>query len=195
MKAINLQTTENIEIQGPLLISPTLFEDERGFFFESWNQLSFNNLVQRKVNFVQDNHSKSTLGVLRGLHYQLNPNAQGKLVRCINGEIFDVIVDLRIKSKTFGKWSGANLSQKNQKELWIPEGFAHGFLTISKSAEIVYKTTNYWSRGSERAIIWDDKKISIDWPTEAINFKSPLLSLKDMNASTLEKAILNSEIF
>ena len=112
-------------------------------------------------------------------------------MRCINGEIFDVIVDLRIKSNTFGKWSGAILNQKNQKELWIPEGFAHG-LTMSKSAEIVYKTTNYWSRESERAIIWDDKKISIDWPTEAINFKSPLLSAKDMNAATLEKAILNS---
>ena len=195
MKALKLKTTENINIQGPLLISPTLFEDERGFFFESWNELSFNNLIERKVNFVQDNHSKSTLGVIRGLHYQLNPNAQGKLVRCINGEIFDVIVDLRIKSCTFGKWSGVYLSQKNQNELWIPEGFAHGFLSMSISAEIVYKTTNYWSRESERAIIWNDKNISINWPTEAINFSSPLLSSKDMNASTLDKAILNSEIF
>ena len=164
MKAINLKTTDNIIIKGPLLISPTIFEDERGFFFESWNELSFNNLVEKKVNFVQDNHSKSCLGVLRGLHYQLDPKAQGKLVRCIKGEIIDVIVDIRGNSNTFGKWSGVNLSQKNQKEIWIPEGFAHGFQTLTNDVEMIYLHTNNYNRDYEGGIHPLDPQIGIKWP-------------------------------
>ena len=148
MNLNSLKTIEDIEIDGPLLISPRIFEDSRGFFYESWNKESFFKLTNKNLNFVQDNHSKSSIGVLRGLHYQLNPYPQGKLVRCIKGSIFDVIVDLRIESKTFSKWAGVVLSQDNFKELWIPEGFGHGFLTMSDTAEVVYKTTNYWQKAA-----------------------------------------------
>ena len=195
MKISPLKTAEEIEIDGPLLISPNIFEDSRGFFYESWNKEEFFKLTNMKLDFVQDNHSKSSNGVLRGLHYQLNPYPQGKLVRCIKGSIFDVVVDLRIKSKTFGKWSSAVLSQLNHNGLWVPEGFAHGFLTISDSAEVIYKTTNYWAKDFERSILWNDRKISIKWPIEYLDYKSPKLSMKDKNASTLEKAILKSEVF
>ena len=195
IKYNSLKTIENIEIEGPLLISPEIYNDSRGFFFESWNREKFSNITKPKTDFVQDNHSKSQKGVLRGLHYQLNPNAQGKLIRCISGEIFDVIIDLRVKSKTFSKWSGVFLSQTNFKELWIPEGFAHGFLTISDTAEIIYKTTNYWNKNFERSIIWNDKTLSINWPLNYLKTKSPLLSPKDKNAPTLEQAIINSDIF
>jgi len=191
----SLKNNKGIEILGPILISPKIYEDSRGFFYESWNKKSFSNLINKKVDFVQDNHSKSVNGVLRGLHYQINPFAQAKLVRCVKGEIFDVIVDLRIKSETFGNWSGVMLSQSNFKQLWIPEGFAHGFLTISKLAEVVYKTTNYWNQNSERTILWNDKSISINWPLDLIKSKLPSLSEKDKNAYSLEKVIRNSDIF
>ena len=191
----SLKNNKGIEILGPILISPKIYEDSRGFFYESWNKKSFSNLINKKVDFVQDNHSKSVNGVLRGLHYQINPFAQAKLVRCVKGEIFDVIVDLRIKSETFGNWSGVMLSQSNFKQLWIPEGFAHGFLTISKLAEVVYKTTNYWNQNSERTILWNDKSISISWPLDLIKSKLPTLSEKDKNGYSLEKVISNSDIF
>ena len=191
----SLKNNKGIEILGPILISPKIYEDSRGFFYESWNKKSFSNLINKKVDFVQDNHSKSVNGVLRGLHYQINPYAQAKLVRCVKGEIFDVIVDLRIKSETFGNWSGVMLSQSNFKQLWIPEGFAHGFLTISKLAEVVYKTTNYWNQNYERTILWNDKSISISWPLDLIKSKIPALSEKDKNAYSLEKVIRNSDIF
>lgn len=191
----SLKNNKGIEILGPILISPKIYEDSRGFFYESWNKKSFSNLINKKVDFVQDNHSKSVNGVLRGLHYQINPFAQAKLVRCVKGEIFDVIVDLRIKSETFGNWAGVMLSQSNFKQLWIPEGFAHGFLTISKLAEVVYKTTNYWNQNSERTILWNDKSISISWPLDLIKSKLPALSEKDKNADSLEKVIRNSDIF
>lgn len=190
-----LKTIEDIEIKGPLLISPTIFEDSRGFFYESWNKDSFFKLTNNNLDFVQDNHSKSKMGVLRGLHYQLNPYPQGKLVRCIQGSIFDVLVDLRIKSKTFGKWAGKLLTHENSNQLWIPEGFAHGFITISETAEVVYKTTNYWKTNYERSIIWNDKRISIKWPLEFLKPNSPILSIKDQNAQTLDSAILKSEVF
>ena len=190
-----LKTIENIEIDGPLLISPTIFEDSRGFFYESWNKDSFLKLTNNNLDFIQDNHSKSKIGVLRGLHYQLNPYPQGKLVRCIRGSIFDVLVDLRIKSKTFGKWAGEILTHKNFNQLWIPEGFAHGFITLSNTAEVVYKTTNYWKTNYERSIIWNDKRISIKWPLEFLKNNSPILSIKDQNAQTLDSAILKSEVF
>ncbi|EMJ7521479.1 dTDP-4-dehydrorhamnose 3,5-epimerase [Providencia rettgeri] len=152
------------EIPDVLIIEPKVFEDERGFFFESFNQKQFDEAVGYPVNFVQDNHSKSVKGVLRGLHYQEEPYAQGKLVRCIAGEVFDVAVDIRKNSPTFGKWVGVNLSAENKRQLWIPEGFAHGFLVISDSAEFSYKTTNYYHPKSEKNIFWADDTLKIIWP-------------------------------
>ncbi|EGM78172.1 dTDP-4-dehydrorhamnose 3,5-epimerase [Rheinheimera sp. A13L] len=168
------------------IIEPKVFGDERGFFFESFNLLKFEDAIGRKVNFVQDNHSKSSKNVLRGLHYQLDPCAQGKLVRCVQGEVFDVAVDIRKSSATFGRWVGVHLSAENKKQLWIPEGFAHGFLTLSDSAEFLYKTTNYYSPDSDRGILWNDSDIGIEWPLTV----SPLLSEKDDKAKRLKDADL-----
>ncbi|HDS0824611.1 dTDP-4-dehydrorhamnose 3,5-epimerase [Escherichia coli] len=153
------------DIPDVLIFEPKVFGDERGFFMESFNQKVFEEAVGRKVEFVQDNHSKSTKGVLRGLHYQLEPYAQGKLVRCVVGEVFDVAVDIRKSSPTFGKWVGVNLSAENKRQLWIPEGFAHGFLVLSETAEFVYKTTNYYHPESDRGIRWNDHQLCISWPT------------------------------
>lgn len=164
-------------IPDVLIIEPKVFGDERGFFFESFNQKIFEDAVGYPVNFVQDNHSKSSKGVLRGLHYQLAPHAQGKLVRCVVGEVFDVAVDIRKSSPTFGQWVGVNLSAENKRQLWIPEGFAHGFLTLSETAEFLYKTTAYYHQVSERSIKWDDNRLSIAWPECKI-----LLSDKDSKA-------------
>lgn len=152
------------EIPDVLILEPKVFGDERGFFMESYNQKVFEDAIGRKVDFVQDNHSKSSKGVLRGLHYQIQPNAQAKLVRCIVGEVFDVVVDLRKVSSTFGKWIGVNLSAENKRQLWVPEGFAHGFLTLSDTAEFLYKTTNFYDISKERGIKWNDKQININWP-------------------------------
>lgn len=146
------------------IIEPKVFGDERGFFFESFNQAKFEEAVGHSVNFVQDNHSRSVKGVLRGLHYQLAPYAQAKLVRCTLGEVFDVAVDIRQHSLTFGQWVGVHLSAENKRQLWIPEGFAHGFLTLSDEAEFLYKTTNYYAPLFERCIVWNDKTININWP-------------------------------
>lgn len=153
-----------LEIPEVILFEPTVFGDERGFFYESFNQQTFNQLTGLNVQFVQDNHSKSQKGVLRGLHYQLPPKAQGKLVRVVQGEVFDVAVDIRKNSPTFGKWVSAILSAENKQQLWIPEGFAHGFLTLSETAEFLYKTTDYYAPEMERCIVWDDKELGIDWP-------------------------------
>jgi len=161
------------------IIEPTVFGDERGFFFESFNQRKFEEAIGRQVHFVQDNHSRSVKGVLRGLHYQLPPHAQGKLVRCVLGEVFDVAVDIRQSSPTFGQWVGVNLSVENKRQLWIPEGFAHGFLTLSEYAEFLYKTTDYYAPHSERSIIWDDPELNIEWPIA----EQPSLSAKDLQAS------------
>ena len=166
------------------IIMPKTFEDERGIFYESFNQKVFSNLIGQKITFVQDNHSRSKKGVLRGMHYQLPPLAQAKLVRVVQGKIFDVAVDIRQSSSTFGQWVGEILSAKNKRQLWIPEGFAHGFLTLSSSAEVLYKTTNYYFRESERSIRWNDPSIGIDWMNEI----PPLISLKDNNAQTLTAA-------
>ena len=146
------------------IIEPTVFEDERGFFFESFNHKKFEEAIGRSVTFVQDNHSKSSKGVLRGLHYQLPPYAQGKLVRVVQGEVFDVAVDIRKSSPTYGQWVAETLSAENKKQFWIPEGFAHGFLTLSKTAEFLYKTTDYYAKDYERSIRWDDETLSIRWP-------------------------------
>ena len=178
-------------IDGPLLIKPNVFKDDRGFFMESWNSNDWESIMAKSEQefnlFLQDNHSKSSIGVLRGLHYQLNPYAQGKLVRCISGEIFDVAVDIRINSPTFGKYVGEFLSSENFLQLWIPEGFAHGFLTISEKAEVVYKTTNFWDKNSERSIKWDDPSINIEWPEIILKNNEILISPKDSQAPLLSE--------
>ena len=184
MQAEVLTTAAGVPVQGPLLLTPRMFGDERGFFFESWNQQAFN-AAAGDTAFVQDNHSRSSCGVLRGLHYQLPPHPQGKLIRCVLGEIFDVAVDIRRSSPTFGQWVGAVLSADNKQQLWVPAGFAHGFLTLSEQAEVLYKTTDFWSRECERAIRWDDSQLTIAWPLEALAGAEPQLSEKDAVAPLL----------
>lgn len=170
-------------IPDVLIIEPKVFGDERGFFFESFNQAKFESFIGRQVNFVQDNHSKSVKNVLRGLHYQIQ-QPQGKLVRIVQGEVFDVAVDIRKSSPTFGKWVGEVLSADNKKQLWVPEGFAHGFVVLSETAECLYKTTDYYAPEFERSIIWNDPTIDIKWPVNG----EPILSAKDQQAKTLATA-------
>ena len=157
-----------------MVIEPEVFGDARGFFYESFNSRDFSAHVQAGVEFVQDNHSRSVRGVLRGLHYQVE-HAQGKLVRVMEGEVFDVVVDIRKSSPRFGKWSGVKLSADNRRQVWVPPGFAHGFVVLSESAQCLYKTTDYWYPEHERSIIWNDPAIGIEWP---IDFE-PMLSAKD----------------
>ena len=171
-------------IPDVLIFEPKVFGDERGFFFESFNHKLFEEAVGYPVTFVQDNHSKSSKGVLRGLHYQLPPHAQGKLVRCVAGEVFDVAVDIRKSSPTFGQWVGVHLSGENKRQLWIPEGFAHGFVTLTDTAEFLYKTTDYYAPLFETSINWNDKDIAIEWPFSY----SPLLSSKDSQGSKFNNA-------
>lgn len=166
-----------------ILFEPKVFGDDRGFFFESFNHARFEEAVGRPVRFVQDNHSKSTKGVLRGLHYQVQ-QAQGKLVRVVQGEVFDVAVDIRRSSPTFGKWVGAHLTAENKHQLWVPEGFAHGFVVLSDSAEFLYKTTDYYAPAHERSILWNDPDLGIQWPISS----DPTLSSKDSNATRLNQA-------
>ena len=165
-----------LAIPDVLLIEPKVFGDARGFFFESFNQKAFNKATGTNHPFVQDNHSRSTQGVLRGLHYQLPPHAQGKLVRVVQGAVFDVAVDIRKNSPTFGQWVGAELSADNHRQLWVPPGFAHGFLVLSESAEFLYKTTDYYAPQSERCIVWNDPDLAIVWPDVGV---PPQLSAKD----------------
>jgi len=170
-----------------LLIKPRVFEDERGFFFESFNKRDWLDATGIDCDFVQDNHSRSTKGVLRGLHYQLPPAAQGKLVRVLVGEIFDVAVDIRKNSPNFGKWVGQKLSAENKLQMWVPEGFAHGFLVVSDVAEVLYKTTDYYQPEAEQGIRWDDQTLNIPWPITS----PPALSKKD----TLYPEISKAEVF
>jgi len=163
-----------------LIIEPKVFEDERGFFFESFNKRDWLEATGLECDFVQDNHSRSTKGVLRGLHYQLPPAAQGKLIRVLIGEIFDVAVDIRRNSPHFGKWVGHRLSAENKLQMWVPEGFAHGFLTLSDVAELHYKATDYYHPEAERGLLWDDKQINVKWPIEG----EPFLSEKDKEANS-----------
>ena len=172
-------------IPDVLIFEPKVFGDERGFFFESFNHKLFEEAVGYPVTFVQDNHSKSSKGVLRGLHYQLPPHAQGKLVRCVAGEVFDVAVDIRQTSLTFGQWVGVHLSAENKRQLWIPEGFAHGFVTLSDTAEFLYKTTNYYCVASDRGIAWNDEQLAVAWPVEGMNL---ILSDKDQKQSIFKLA-------
>ena len=173
----------NTTIPDVLLIEPKVFGDDRGFFFESFNEKQFAAAIGKTVSFVQDNHSKSTRGVLRGLHYQIQ-HAQGKLVRVVAGEVFDVAVDLRKNSPTFGVWVGAVLSAENKRQMWIPEGFAHGFVVTSESAEFLYKTTDYWAPEYERCLAWNDPAIGITWPLDT----PPILSAKDQKGLSLMDA-------
>ena len=170
-----------------VLLEPTVFRDERGYFFESFNQRVFVDAVGAHATFVQDNHSRSTRGVLRGLHYQLPPHAQGKLVRVTQGSVFDVAVDIRRSSPTFGRWAGAELTAENFRQLWIPPGFAHGFLVLSESADFLYKTTDVWVKASDRGVRWDDADIGIDWPLAG---GPPIVAAKDCVAPGLHEAEL-----
>lgn len=176
-------TVKKTDFSEILLIEPKIYNDERGFFFESFNKKSFYNLTNLNVDFVQDNHSRSKKNVLRGLHFQLN-KPQGKLIRVLDGIILDVIVDIRKSSSNFGKWIAFELSSTNQKQLWIPEGFAHGYLVKSSVAEVLYKTTEYWYPEYEKCIIWDDTDISINWPID-----NPILSQKDQRGKKLRDSI------
>ena len=166
-------------INDLFLLTPSIFHDNRGYFYESWNQKDFDQLIGKSINFLQDNHSFSKQGVIRGLHYQLQPFKQSKLVTCMRGEIFDVAVDLRKTSRTFGNWVGVTLNDKNHNKLWIPEGFAHGFLVMSSSALVMYKVDQYWKKDYEKSIRWDDQYLKIQWP-EVID--KGLVSEKDANS-------------
>lgn len=177
MKAVPLA------IPDVILLEPTVFGDDRGFFFESFNQRRFEEIIGRKVDFVQDNHSRSAKNVLRGLHYQIQ-QPQGKLVRVVAGEVFDVAVDIRKSSSSFGQWVGEMLSAENKKQLWIPEGFAHGFVVLSDFAEFLYKTTDYYAPAYERCIAWNDSSLAINWRIEG----SPTLSTKDSCGISLNQA-------
>lgn len=191
-------------VQGPLLLKPQVFGDDRGFFFESWNQRSFhaalvesgcNDADAKQIAFRQDNHSCSSRGVLRGLHYQLEPEPQGKLVRCTVGAIFDVAVDLRRSSDTFGHWVAAELTAENHQQLWVPVGFGHGFLTLSDHTEVLYKASGFWNRDCERSLRWDDPQLAIDWPLESAGVKKPLLAQKDATAPLFSVAESMGDLF
>ncbi|MBJ2219635.1 dTDP-4-dehydrorhamnose 3,5-epimerase [Pseudomonas sp. MF7453] len=173
------------ELPDVLIIEPKVFGDERGFFYESFNAREFEKASGLQLQFVQDNHSRSQKGVLRGLHYQVE-HAQGKLVRVTAGEVLDVAVDIRRSSPHFGKWTSVRLSAQNNRQLWIPPGFAHGFVVLSDSAEFLYKTTDYYTPSAERCIRWDDPELNIDWQLTA----TPTLSAKDQNGTTLKEADL-----
>ncbi|WP_439860611.1 dTDP-4-dehydrorhamnose 3,5-epimerase [Pseudomonas sp. MBLB4136] len=173
------------DLPGVLILEPKMFGDERGFFYESFNALAFAEATGLTREFVQDNHSRSQRGVLRGLHYQVQ-QAQGKLVRVTAGEVYDVAVDIRRASPTFGRWIGVQLSAENKRQLWVPEGFAHGFLVLSEFAEFLYKTTDYYAPAHERCIRWDDPNLAIDWPLAT----APQLSAKDQAGLTLNEAEL-----
>ena len=176
-------TSTPTAIPEVLILAPQVFGDARGFFYESFNASDFHKVTGLAVHFVQDNHSKSAKGVLRGLHYQIQ-HPQGKLVRVVQGEVFDVAVDLRKSSPTFGHWVGVHLSENNRRQLWVPPGFAHGFVVLSESAEFLYKTTDYWFSEHERSLVWNDPDLAIEWP---IDFE-PQLAAKDQNGQLLKNA-------
>ena len=179
-----LYSNEGNVLDGPLLLKPNIFNDKRGFFFESWNQNIFNKSIGKEVKFVQDNHSLSKKGTVRGMHFQTNPYQQSKLVRCMSGSIFDVIVDIRKISKTFGQWSGVQMKSSNHYQLWVPAGFAHGFLALTEDTEVLYKVDQFRYQKHEYILNWNDQSIGIKWPfmNEPYN-----LSDKDKNAPTLDE--------
>ena len=195
MQVDQLRSNQGQMIDGPLLITPPVFGDDRGWFYESWNQRKFDEAVGEAVVFSQDNHSRSVQGVLRGLHYQLAPEPQAKLVRASLGSIFDVAVDIRQSSPTFGQWVGAELTAENKSQLWVPEGFAHGFLTLSDVAEVQYKARGFWNKNCERAIAWNDPEIAIAWPLARLERTDVSLSSKDAGASGFKAAAAAGDVF
>ena len=186
MEFSKLKSNQGNYIDDIALITPKVFKDDRGFFYESWNEINFQKIA-KNIQFVQDNHSKSSKGVLRGLHYQLYPFAQGKLVRCTSGNIYDVAIDLRKNSKTYKEFTEIELNDKNNFILWIPEGFAHGFLSLSNFSEVQYKTTKGWMKDYEISLLWNDPDLNINWPINRLEGLKPILSTKDSNAMNLKK--------
>ena len=195
MKVEPIYSQYRNKIEGPLLISPKIYYDKRGYFLESWNQLSFKKFTYNSVEFVQDNHSQSKKGVIRGMHYQLIPKGQGKLVRCTHGKILDIIVDLRKSSNTYGEYASIILDDIKMRQIWIPIGFAHGFLSLSDNSVLNYKTTNFWDNRFERSIAWNDVDININWKLDEFEIKETILNEKDLNASTFKEAKKNGDIF
>jgi dTDP-4-dehydrorhamnose 3,5-epimerase len=183
---MSLLTVTPTDLPEVLIVEPRVFGDARGFFTESWNEARFNEATGNTLRFVQDNHSRSSRGVLRGLHFQLPPHAQGKLVRCVSGSVFDVAVDMRRSSPRFGRWAGVELSAENQRQLWIPPGFAHGFLVLSETADFLYKTTDYYAPQAEGSVRWDDPGIGVEWPL--LEGLTPQLADKDAQAPLLAQA-------
>ena len=196
MEYFNINSNKGNLIKGPMIIKPKIFVDDRGYFFESWNHLEFNKTISREVNFIQDNHSKSRYGVLRGLHYQLKPKAQGKLVRCTKGEVFDVLADIRKDSDTYGEWSSIILNEQNKLQFWIPEGFVHGFISLKDFSEIQYKTNEYWDKDHERSLFWKDSDLNIKWPLANNNEKNKIITNhKDAIAPTLRDIEKSGDLF
>ena len=183
MKITNLKSNKGLIFKNIKIIEPNVYEDERGFFYESWKKKYFVNNVSN-IDFVQENHSFSYKNVLRGLHFQSKPYSQGKLVECITGEIFDVVIDLRKESETFLQWGCLNLSENNHRQIWIDSGFAHGFYTLSNSAHLIYKVDNYYNKDSENTIIWDDAQLSIKWP---LTNNRPIISKKDLEGKSIKE--------
>jgi len=186
MKVTNLKTNKGLFFENIKIIEPKIHRDERGFFYESWNKKNFNENVC-EIDFLQENHSFSVKNVLRGLHFQTKPYSQGKFVECIMGEIYDVVVDIRRESETFLQWGYVHLSDKNNKQIWINSGFAHGFYTLSDSAHVIYKVDNSYNKDSEKTIIWDDHELSIKWPE---TIKNPIISKKDLKGFSIKELIL-----
>jgi dTDP-4-dehydrorhamnose 3,5-epimerase len=190
---------ETFSVEGPLLLTPRVFKDDRGYFYESWNGRVFAEALglplEQSPVFAQDNHSSSSFGVVRGLHFQLEPEPQAKLVRCVVGEIFDVAVDLRQSSPTFGQSVGALLSASNHQQLWVPVGFAHGFMTLSDQAEVLYKASHFWSKACERSLLWNDPALGIDWPLDRLGDQEASLAAKDAEAPTLAELASRGELF
>ena len=182
MKCSNLGIFSEVKI-----IQNIVHSDDRGFFLESFNKKKFFNIFPQEINFVQDNHSRSRKGVLRGLHFQLNPNAQAKLLRVARGAILDVVVDLRVKSKNFGKWESLEINENNSLMLFIPEGFAHGFLAIENDTDVIYKTNNFYAPNSDGTLVWNDPLININWGLDNYKITNPIISNKDKAAMTLEQ--------
>ena len=182
MKCSNLGIFSEVKI-----IQNIVHSDDRGFFLESFNKQKFFNIFPQEINFVQDNHSRSRKGVLRGLHFQLNPNAQAKLLRVARGAILDVVVDLRVKSKNFGKWESLEINENNSLMLFIPEGFAHGFLAIENDTDVIYKTNNFYAPNSDGTLVWNDPLININWGLDDYKITNPIISNKDKAAMTLEQ--------
>ena len=195
MKVEKIKSSKDLFIDGPIILIPDKFSDERGFFYESWNKEIFNRTIKRDISFVQDNHSRSAYGVIRGLHFQKKPYEQAKLIRVINGAILDIIVDLRLNSPTFKEWAGILLNKQNRKQIWIPEGFAHGFISLTKQTEVNYKTNNFWNRELERILIWNDLDLKINWKLNKLKLKTPIVSKKDLKGKSLQELLITKDLF